>query len=367
MKKIFTFLMLIPLFAFCIQPSSYKITGNIAGIEGTVYLAQSIQGKRIIIDSTNLNNGKFLFEGFVKEPKQCFLTFKNNKRAYISFIVENSKINIQADIKRVSLAKITGSASQNIMNDYNKIVRPLKGKRGRLLSDIRKISKDGDQKKKQELYTQKKQLENEIKLVSEKFVRDNNKSYAALLIASELLRKEKNPARIDEMVALLDASFENKYLLIEMKRISRSLKNTVIGEIAPDFVMNDTERKPVKLSSLFGKGYLLIDFWASWCSPCRSENPYVLAAYKKYHEKGFEVLGVSYDNNKEKWLKAIEEDQLPWLHVSDLKGWNSLTKTLYAISGIPSNFLLDKNGKIIAKNLRGKSLHEKLKEIFENE
>ena len=128
--------------------------------------------------------------------------------------------------------------------------------------------------------------------------------------------------------------------------------------------MNDTEGNPVTLSSLYGKGYLLVDFWASWCGPCRGENPNVVAAYNKYHAKGFEILGVSYDDNKDKWLKAIEEDKLPWIHVSDLKGWGNMTAKLYSISGIPANVLLDKEGKIIAKNLRGAALEEKLAELL---
>ena len=110
---------------------------------------------------------------------------------------------------------------------------------------------------------------------------------------------------------------------------------------------------------------MLVDFWASWCGPCRAENPHVVAAYNKFHDKGFEILGVSYDRNKDSWLAAIEKDQLPWLHVSDLKGWKNLTAKLYSISAIPANVLLDKEGKIIAKDLRSVALEEKLAELLD--
>lgn len=127
--------------------------------------------------------------------------------------------------------------------------------------------------------------------------------------------------------------------------------------------MADTTGKHVTLSSLRGK-YVLVDFWASWCGPCRKENPNVVAAYQKYHDKGFEILGVSLDDKKNLWEKAINADKLSWYHVSDLKGWRNQAAGLYMVKSVPSSFLLDKDGKIIAKNLRGEALHRKLAELL---
>jgi len=129
-----------------------------------------------------------------------------------------------------------------------------------------------------------------------------------------------------------------------------------------DLTMNDTEDTPLTLSSLKGK-IVLLDFWASWCGPCREENPTVKKAYAKFKDKGFEIYAISLDVKKDAWLKAIEEDGLPWLHVSDLK--NDTSAELYGVSGIPMNFLLDKDGIIIAKNLRGEALTKKLEEVFQ--
>ena len=138
---------------------------------------------------------------------------------------------------------------------------------------------------------------------------------------------------------------------------------TNIGKPAPNFTLKNTEGKDVALSSFKGK-YVLVDFWASWCGPCRAENPAVVKAYQKFKDKGFTILGVSLDDKKDKWLEAIKKDKLDWTQISDLKGWKSSAASLYGIKGIPMNFLIDKDGKIIAKGLRGEDLEKKLGEVM---
>jgi peroxiredoxin len=141
------------------------------------------------------------------------------------------------------------------------------------------------------------------------------------------------------------------------------LKSTAVGQIAPELSLPDTNGQIVKLSSMRGK-YVLVDFWAKWCGPCRAENPNVVRVYNKYKDKGFTVFGVSLDRNKEDWLNAIKEDNLTWTHVSDLKFWQSEAAKIYSITGIPFSILLDPNGVIIAKNLRGEALEAKLAEVI---
>ncbi len=143
----------------------------------------------------------------------------------------------------------------------------------------------------------------------------------------------------------------------------RRMRGVQVGDLAPEIAIPDTLGKELKLSSLKGK-YVLIDFWASWCGPCRMENPNVVRVYQKYKDKGFTILSVSLDDNKASWLKAIAKDGLTWSHVSELKKWNSVVAQTYGVNGIPAAFLLDKEGKVIAKNLRGDALEAKLIEVM---
>jgi peroxiredoxin len=151
----------------------------------------------------------------------------------------------------------------------------------------------------------------------------------------------------------------------EQKAADKVVKDAFIGQQFTDFEMADTHGTMNKLSEYVGNGHwLFVDFWASWCGPCLVEMPHVVAAYEKFHDKGLEIVGVSLDSKKELWVKAIASLNMPWAHLSDLKGWDSLVTKIYKINSIPDNLLIDPQGKIVARGLRGEALHEKLKEVL---
>ncbi len=196
------------------------------------------------------------------------------------------------------------------------------------------------------------------------------KESLAVLAGIQQLNPDKYLNLYKEVEAALSAKYPSSKYLANLKKDimayemqSQKANSLKVGEVPADFSLPTPDGKMISLSSFKGK-VVLIDFWASWCGPCRKENPNVVAMYKKYHKKGFEILGVSFDDDKSKWVKAYEADGLTWNHVSDLKGWESAAAKLYGITTIPFTMLLDKEGKLIAKGLRGEELEEKVVEAL---
>ncbi len=202
-----------------------------------------------------------------------------------------------------------------------------------------------------------------LSVYAKNFIRSHRASTVSPLVALVQFGQTIKATEIDTLIAFLDPSIHASMYVGELKKIADKMRAAEVGSMAPDFTLPTPDGGTFTLSSTRGK-YVMIDFWAAWCQPCRHENPNVVALYGKYKDKGFDVVGVSLDREKEAWVKAIADDQLVWHQVSELKFWQSEIAQKYGVSAIPCTFLLDKGGKIIAKNLRGEELALKLEELM---
>ena len=207
------------------------------------------------------------------------------------------------------------------------------------------------------------ELEAAQKTIWGDYLKNNTSSPIALFVLNQYAGYDINVTEVEPLYNKLSKKLRKTPSGLDFAKKLELARKTAVGQIATEFTQPDVEGRNVSLTSYKGK-YVLVDFWASWCGPCRAENPNVVKAYSKFRDKGFDILGVSLDEKKDKWQAAIQADNLPWTHVSDLKGWKNAAAEQYGIRAIPQNLLLDPKGMIIARNLRGEALERKLSEIL---
>ena len=355
----------------------FSLQGNIKNLEDQqVYLEQLFftQQQPQVLDTGVIKNGKFEVGAIASEDGLYRIRFEKMNSGFI-FINDKPTINFTADIKDVSLQGPDFNTPAN--NTLKKLLLNIEGQRSTLVSTSKKIDSlkslpGSDSILLAESKTLSGLTDNFNKFIV-KYIDTVQQPVVALFALG--YTQSIDPAVLNTIVPKMVNRFPghqgivgivtqfNEMLVENNKPAPAKTSAPTIGSVAPDFTMNDTEGKPFTLSQLKGK-YVLVDFWASWCGPCRGENPNVVAAYNQFKNKNFTILGVSLDDNKEKWLQAIKADKLKWKQVSDLKGWENATVSLYGYDGIPYNVLLDPQGKIIATSLRESALQAKLMEVL---
>lgn len=367
MKKILIFALLINFIWACDIPahgqSGYTIDGTVTGYDsGLVFLKKREAGNWVTLDSVESNKGKFSFKGKLDTPEMYYLFFGNKKRS--SIFLDNSNITFKVSISDLGHPEIEGSETQNEYNQYRDEIRSFDDKLKDLYQQYKAAQKEGNKELLKQIDSTYYAINDEKVSFIKNYIGSNNKSAIAPYVFYSELSYSLEVNEMDSIFKLLDVSLSSSPYYKSMGEKIKVLRNVEIGKKAPDFTLNDTLGNPKSLSSFKGK-YLLIDFWAAWCGPCRAENPNNVKLYADYKDKGFEIFGVSFDNGREAWVKAINKDGLTWPQVSDLKGWSSAAGKLYGVSAIPHTVLLDREGVIIAKNLRGEKLRKKIAELLD--
>lgn len=351
------------LFYSCVPEGGYVIHGTVGGIGdgGYVFLQRYKNYVAVKVDSSQVVDGEFKFEGMADSLSRLYqIVYNAGGKAYSAdLFLETGDIRVVLGDSSVVEGTESNRLYQNYQLEMTSFVRQMRT----LSSSLGNASLS--ERQKDEVKVRMKDLQNRHDTLTYTLMeRHSGSHFGAYLLMKNYSRydADKIAGIIGRMPEeLLDN--ENMRTVVEHVKI---LQATSVGKPYIDFVMKDCDGKDVRLSEIVSRNkYTLLDFWASWCAPCRMEIPFVKKAYEAYHEKGLEIVSVSLDNDADAWKKAIQKNGMPWIHVSDLKGWKCSASMLYGVKGVPSTFLIDQNGIIVAKKLRGEGVVEKCKELLE--
>ncbi len=328
MKKNLFFLIVAIIAISCTQKEDKNVlvSGNVEGVEtGTVYLQKFRNKSFYVIDSSEIVDGEFSFSTNVELPEIYGLSLDTTRTSFLLFLDENRTSVMLDSANYYRNTKVEGSDLHNLFVEYK----------------------------------------SERNVEIDSFIKKHPSSLVSAYALYRDYSYRLSPEEIRSNIDLLDSSLLNTPYVEVLEELIPTLEGVAVGNEAPNFVADDTEGNAVEFSNHIGKSkYLLLDFWASWCGPCRRENPNIVKAYEEYKDKGFDIFAISLDSSRDSWLAAIEKDGLVWTNVSDLLLWDSEPAKLYGVRAIPSNFLIDENGVIVAKNLKGEDLHNTLNDLL---
>ncbi|MBO6517200.1 MAG: AhpC/TSA family protein [Bacteroidia bacterium] len=344
----------------------FQLKGKVEDGKGKLIVLQKLdQGQLSFVDSIRADDkGRYEFNASSENPMFYYITVNSVKPPGVPVILENGK-STELNLKLGDLIETTvkGDESNTQLKSLYDIYQGHNRDNAAFQSKYANINpKTVNDSTKKAINSEYSALQKKMSSEIMSFVTDNPGGPATYFAAIYVVPKP-SPTLLGNALKKMQSDAPESLFTKRLEDRINSISALDVGGLAPDIELKSPEGELVKLSSLRGK-VVLIDFWASWCRPCRAENPNVVRVFNKYHEKGFEVFSVSLDNNAARWKAAIAQDGLTWTHVSDLRGWKSSAAALYQVSGIPKTFLLDENGRILAKDLRGPQLEAKLAEIF---
>jgi thiol-disulfide isomerase/thioredoxin len=353
------------------KDSAYHVTGEAPNVYNgiRVYLQElDAASKAVIIDTAIVMDEKFAFDNPVElgYPELRFITMDGTDTNFL-FIQDSEKVHITTNKDSLWASKVKGS-EQNIQLAAFKVAQmKQRAQAQEFMAKRNELNQQGNADAAQAVTDKWLASEKELREMATTIIKKNPDNIISSVLLGELVNmKFMDEKSAMEYYTVFSDKLKEAPLTKQMGAYLTKFTATEIGEKAPEFEALTPEGKPLKLSETLGK-VTLIDFWASWCGPCRQENPNVVAAYQKYHDKGFNIISVSMDRPgaDAAWKAAIEKDKMTWFHVSRLQYWDDPIAKMYNVTGIPATFLLDKDGVIIAKNLRGKDLHDKLAELLD--
>ena len=361
MNKMILFIFTILILASCqkeVKNNEYVINGIIKNIPDSTVITFGDFFKPI--DSALVIGEKFQFTGKIEKPENVILRIKNT-RDYSELWIENSEINFVAEKGNFIDRVITGSESQKQAEVHYSRIKPLK----QTIDSLYNLSKDRSlaQSNRDSMVMKYSRLMPKKEEISKKFVEE----YPNCLESTKVLRRymrDWGKELSSELFSKMNIDIKESEYGKEISHFLSLPKKPKIGEKYVDFSLENTEGKELKLSDVNAK-YTLVEFWSSWCGPCRKSNSELVEEYRKFKPQGFEIIGVSLDENRENWIKAIKEDSLTWPNIIDPKGFEGDISLIYEVKGIPDNFLMDQNGIILERRLRGNKLKNKLKKMFD--